>query len=670
MNVRLSHALYMGFSIIIITTLILAFIVWSLVNKSATISQEIESDDVPGVLAYFNVLDAIGGLQTNALEYLNGDAGQRNAFEVNANEFQQHYSRLRALESAKTSDVEKMDRIITLANQYIDRVNQDIFTKFNPADEQKAIDKINQLTKNVGAPLEDLLDQLAEKRFTEAYKSTELNKTLNQDLPSIRYYLELVDEAGDMIATLNAYIMGDPAARDTFNNDAGAFAGYLDKLRPLEPDPQASSQIDEVEQYYYDIIRIAQEVFEGYDPSGKRSANMLVGELKQSIILPLEEILNNSATEETNDSIQALAELNNNMSTIIFWLTVNVVVVLIVGIAVAWGLSNIIRQRLDVIAAKAKSIADGDLSEPPINETNKDELGELARATDAMQQSLRSVLSNITSVASEVASNTQMVEDTTKLVASGIEEQADKATLIASAVEEMTVTVNQVADQSTDAAASSRQAGEEATNGGKLMQETVNGMNRISEVVNETAETVDSLGKRGEEIGNVIKVINDIAEQTNLLALNAAIEAARAGELGRGFAVVADEVRSLAERTSKATEEVGGLISSIQNETRQAVERMSEGTHLVAEGVTLSNSAGDALTQIVSRAQDVNQMIDMIATAGNEQATAAQEMSRDINTISQIADNSVRTTQDGAQAVSQLYRKVEELEQVVARFRL
>ncbi|ARC91826.1 chemotaxis protein [Vibrio coralliilyticus] len=670
MNVRLSHALYMGFSIIIITTLILAFIVWSLVNKSATISQEIESDDVPGVLAYFNVLDAIGSLQTNALEYLNGDAGQRNAFETNANEFQQQYLRLRALESAKASDVEKMDRIISLANQYIERVNQGIFTKFNPADERQAIDKINQLTKNIGAPLEDLLDQLAEKRFTEAYKSTALDRTLNQDLPSIRYYLELVDEAGDMIATLNAYIMGDPAARDTFNNDAGAFAGYLDKLRPLEPDPQASSQIDEVEQYYYDIIRIAQEVFEGYDPSGKRSANMLVGELKQSIILPLEEILNNSATEETNDSIQALAELNNNMSTIIFWLTINVIVVLVVGIAVAWGLLNIIRQRLDVIAAKAKSIADGDLSEPPINETNKDELGELARAIDAMQQSLRSVLSNITSVASEVASNTQMVEDTTKLVASGIEEQADKATLIASAVEEMTVTVNQVADQSTDAAASSRQAGEEATNGGKLMQETVNGMNRISEVVNETAETVDSLGKRGEEIGNVIKVINDIAEQTNLLALNAAIEAARAGELGRGFAVVADEVRSLAERTSKATEEVGGLISSIQNETRQAVERMSEGTHLVAEGVTLSNSAGDALTQIVSRAQDVNQMIDMIATAGNEQATAAQEMSRDINTISQIADNSVRTTQDGAQAVSQLYRKVEELEQVVARFKL
>ncbi|MDN3684533.1 hypothetical protein QW180_16855 [Vibrio sinaloensis] len=90
----------------------------------------------------------------------------------------------------------------------------------------------------------------------------------------------------------------------------------------------------------------------------------------------------------------------------------------------------------------------------------------------------------------------------------------------------------------------------------------------------------------------------------------------------------------------------------------------------MAEGVTLSNSAGDALVQIVARAQDVNSMIDMIATAGTEQATATQEMSKDINAISQIADRSVRSTQDGAEAVNQLYRKVEELEQVVARFKL
>ncbi len=670
MNIKLTHALYLGFSIIVITTLILAFVVWSVVNRSASISYEIEADDVPGVLAYLNVLDEIGDLQTNVLEYLNGEADESQSFETNAQEFQYHYSILRPLESNKASDIEKMDKIKKLANDYINTMRTQVFAKYSPVDEARAIAMIADLTKNTGDPLEDLLNALKDEEFADAYKTTDLNESLNDDLPGVRYYLELVDEAGDMISALNAYIMGDYTARETFNKDAQSFSDYLARLKPLEQRPSEVTKIRQIEQYYQEIIRVSEEVFNNYDPGAKAAASKLVDDLEHSIIEPLEDILDVSSQEERDDSISALEKLNQNMDTIIFWLGVNVTVVLVVGVAVAWKLSAIIRTRIETIAQRAQAIASGDLSAPPINETNKDEVGKLARAIDDMQLALRNVLGDITNVASEVANNTHQVDDMSRQVAHGIQEQADKATLIASAVEEMSITVNQVADQSGEAAESARIAGEEAGNGGKLMQETVNGMNRISEVVNETAETVDSLGKRGEEIGNVIKVINDIAEQTNLLALNAAIEAARAGDLGRGFAVVADEVRGLAERTSKATEEVGGLITSIQQETRQAVDRMSEGTQLVAEGVTLSNSAGDALVQIVSRAQDVNSMIDMIATAGTEQASATQEMSSDITAISQIADSSVKTTQDGAEAVSQLYKKVEELEQVVARFRL
>jgi methyl-accepting chemotaxis protein len=670
MRIRLSQALYLGFSIIIITTLVLAFIVWSLVNKSASVSAEIASDDVPGVLAYLNVLDEMGDLQTNALEYLNGEAGESESFKENAEEFRYYYSVLRPLESGKASDIEKMDKIQALATQYIDTVSSDVLGNYNPDDEKMAIDKIYRLTKEVGIPLENLLDKLKNEEFNDAYNTTSLSESLNDDLPSIRYYLELVDDAGDMISSLNVYIMGDPDAKEAFNDDAASFSNYLERLRPLKQRPSEVRDINQVEQYYFEIIKTAQEVFDGYDPSSKTAAIKLIDDLEHDLFSPLEEILDTSAQEERDDAMSALKALNSNMDTILFWLLINVIVIIVVGIVVAWKLSNMVNKRLKVIAAKALAISKGDLSSPAVNETCQDELGNVARAVDDMQESLRKVIANITNVASEVANSTGQVDAMSKDVAQGIQEQADKATLIASAVEEMTVTVNQVAEQSSDAAQSARQAGEEAENGGQLMQETVNGMNRISEVVNETAETVDSLGKRGEEIGNVIQVINDIAEQTNLLALNAAIEAARAGELGRGFAVVADEVRGLAERTSKATDEVGGLITSIQQETRQAVDRMSEGTHLVAEGVSLSNSAGDALIQIVARAQDVNGMIDMIAAAGNEQAIATQEMSKDINSISQIADQSVKTTRDGAEAVTQLYSKVEELEQMVSRFKL
>ena len=115
---------------------------------------------------------------------------------------------------------------------------------------------------------------------------------------------------------------------------------------------------------------------------------------------------------------------------------------------------------------------------------------------------------------------------------------------------------------------------------------------------------------------------------------------------------------------------MGGLITSIQHETRQAVERMGEGTHLVAEGVTLSNSAGEALSQIVQRANDVNNMIHAIATAGSEQSTATQEMSKDIASISEIAYSSVEQTKIGSQSARELYDKVNELEKLVSRFKL
>ncbi|MCG7496628.1 methyl-accepting chemotaxis protein [Vibrio sp. Of7-15] len=670
MNFKLSHTLYFAFSLILATTLILAYIVWSVVSDSASSAAEVESDDVPGVLAYLNVLDEVSDLQTSALEYLNGEEDESQSFNKNIEEFRYHFSALVALESSKVQDIEKMKKVESLANRYINTVSVEVFQKYSPAREHKAIERVHELTKKAGNPLEDLLDELKEDEFADAYNTTDLQESLYDDLPGVRYYLEMVDEAGDMIASLHLYISGNVAAKEAFENDAASFKTYLEKIKPLEQKPNEVRDIKKIEEYYNQIQQVARQVFEGYNPTNKANAIKVVDDLEHEVISPLEDILDTSSQEEKDDATAALKHLNENMSNINFWLFINVVVVLVAGMLIAWRLSESITSRLDKINIKAKSIADGDLTSEPIGETNEDELGSLSRSIDAMQNSLRTLLQGISVVASEVATNTQQVDNVSKQVANDIQDQADKAGLVATAVQQMSGTVLEVANQSTEAANSSQLAGQEAEEGGKLMQETVNGMNRISEVVNETANTVDSLGKRGEEIGNVIQVINDIAEQTNLLALNAAIEAARAGELGRGFAVVADEVRGLAERTSKATQEVGGLITSIQQETRQAVERMGEGTQLVSEGVVLSNSAGEALSQIVQRANDVNTMIHAIATAGSEQTTATQEMSKDIASISEIAYSSVEQTKIGSQSARQLYEKVNELEELVSRFKL
>jgi methyl-accepting chemotaxis protein len=181
---------------------------------------------------------------------------------------------------------------------------------------------------------------------------------------------------------------------------------------------------------------------------------------------------------------------------------------------------------------------------------------------------------------------------------------------------------------------------------------------------------VSTLGKKSEEIGQIIKVINDIADQTNLLALNAAIEAARAGEHGRGFAVVADEVRKLAERTTKATEEVSSSIREIQTETVHAVQQIEAGAGRVAKGVNLANSAGQALGRITQSSEGLSGMVQSIAAAADQQSSAASEIAGAVERINAVSRESAESANQAAQAANLLSQQAEKLQGLVCRFKL
>jgi methyl-accepting chemotaxis protein len=202
------------------------------------------------------------------------------------------------------------------------------------------------------------------------------------------------------------------------------------------------------------------------------------------------------------------------------------------------------------------------------------------------------------------------------------------------------------------------------------VRQTVEEITKIADDVKRSAEAVTSLGKKGEQIGQIIEVINDIAEQTNLLALNAAIEAARAGEHGRGFAVVADEVRKLAERTTTATEEVARSIKEIQADTDGAVKRIESGSKRVAKGVELANNAGGALGKIVDASHSVASMVESIAAAAEEQSAASEQISRSIEQINAVTLESTQGAQQAAQAATQLSQQAELLQSMVGKFKL
>ena len=268
------------------------------------------------------------------------------------------------------------------------------------------------------------------------------------------------------------------------------------------------------------------------------------------------------------------------------------------------------------------------------------------------------------------ASAANQISSSAEQMAAGAQEQSAQTSEVASAVEEMTKTIVETTKNTENASQASKYAGKVAKDGGAVVEQTIDGMNKIAEVVRKSAETVKELGQSSDQIGEIAQVIDDIADQTNLLALNAAIEAARAGEQGRGFAVVADEVRKLAERTTKATKEIAEMIKKIQKDTNGAVESMSRGEEEVEKGKQYALKAGNSLKEIINGAESVVDLVNQVAAASEEQSSTAEEISKNIESINNVTNESAGGIQQIAQASEDLNRLTINLQDLVAKFKL
>jgi methyl-accepting chemotaxis protein len=349
----------------------------------------------------------------------------------------------------------------------------------------------------------------------------------------------------------------------------------------------------------------------------------------------------------------------------------SIVALTAVGAAIIIGLlaSGRISRPLRELSESFKHVADGDLTVTTQIKGN-DEVGQLTRSFASMVEQLRELISQVSNTSATVAAATQELQNTSGLIANGAETAAAQTITVATASEEMAATSNDIANNCQIAVEGAQRANQTACTGAEVVRQTVENMQRIAQRVQSTARTVDSLGDRSDQIGAIVATIEDIADQTNLLALNAAIEAARAGEMGRGFAVVADEVRALAERTTKATREIGEMIKAIQSETKSAVAAMDEGVKEVESGTQDAERSGAALEQILSEINAVADQVHQIATAAEEQSATTGEITDHIHQMTQIIQNTARGSHETASAASDLSGLSDGLKRMVSRFRL
>ena len=380
-------------------------------------------------------------------------------------------------------------------------------------------------------------------------------------------------------------------------------------------------------------------------------------------------------------SLQAAQELNlrvgkksNHANTHLYastsqWVERAFALTTAVSLILALGLAHIVVRPIRQLVAHARRIAGGDFTLDAIAVYRRDEAGELARCMSKLQTVHREMIVEVASCARRLGEAFVPIAAVSKQQAEGATAQQKHVQEISGATGQISALVKEISDQSGRAAQTACQAAETADKGGAVVEATVTEIQSMVIAAGAISMRIQELGKSAEQIGEIVSVIDDIASQTNLLALNAAIEAARAGEHGRGFAVVACEVTKLAERTTKATKEIGLTIGRIQSETKNAVTAMNQVTISADKGMQTTHVVAELLRSVVLAAQTLDRMVGTIASTSAQHAGSHHDIAANLEEISKIAKESGTGAERSANAL-QLYAGISaELNALTISFR-
>jgi methyl-accepting chemotaxis protein len=354
------------------------------------------------------------------------------------------------------------------------------------------------------------------------------------------------------------------------------------------------------------------------------------------------------------------------ISQVIISFIILAVILIIMSLLLKMMLKNLsaITKNLDEIAN-----GNGDLT-IRLEVKSGDEIGQLATSFNRFVGQLHGIISRLSDTSKDLLSEASGVSKVSDQQNDRLQRHQSEIHMVATAVTEMAAATQEISSNAEQTAYSARSCVTVSEKGRKEVEKSQRSTETLAEEVGRASQIISDLNKHVQSINSILSTISGISEQTNLLALNAAIEAARAGEQGRGFAVVADEVRVLSQRTHSSTQEIQGMIESLQAAAESAVKATDKGKEMANQSVSDAEEANLSLGQILESINQINDMAAQIATAAEEQSSVTLEISRNTETIRGVGDEMSEASKLAAEQAKKLHDLGRQINQEVAKFRL
>jgi len=663
-----------GFGIITLLLVILGIVAVFSLSSIDSATEEVNTLALPTVsgssqlkVSFLNM----GRLTTESYyeTTLDGLKTKKTAFENSESNFD---NELRTLTSVVSKEQDLRESLIETENiyrQYIDNVNAIFDNK--QADLEfgnKVLDVLSNIEDNAddGATLiVDFADLDEVQNNRQLSKASDLANGLESNLTSL--------------LTVGAeYVKTQTLVRaDTIGNEVKLVVKQIkDKTREIQTMAGNRDDSGTLSELY--------ELVEGVTDSISSPNGLIQSQIKR-LNSRQQAISAYSASEENiKDAIQKLNDLlkladakakyakkdvaksvaTGKMITIIIGL-----ISVVIAAGIAYGTVLAIIRPLHKVNEMLNVVSTGDLT-GKLDDSAKDEFGDLAKNCNNLIDSLKTLITGISSRAAQLAAAAEQTSAVTAQTTSSIQEQKSQVAQVAAATTEMHSTSQLVTKSAEDTLNQIKHADAEAEKVKVISVENKSTILVLAKDVAEAGDVINKLHEDSASIGGILDVIRGVADQTNLLALNAAIEAARAGEQGRGFAVVADEVRTLASRTQQSTQEIASMIEVLQAGAEKAVAVMNQGkeqTTLCVEQTENATVALESITDAVHKARDVSSQIEQSA---REQNIVSQEISEKLENIVNIAEETTVGANQTSESSHEVAKLAEELQSSVQQFRV